>query len=270
MARRKVISREYKVMLRPARFVGDEKALRHAANAFWRDFSQGISDVAVRTEGELGELKANRLVAFFDTPTQQLNAGAYLFRERRDLDDEGREITLKFRHPDRHVAADRRMDPRRGRDARTKFEEDIKPPFVSLYSFSTTLPVDGKKTFNQLKDVARLFPDVPDRLENFPHDEQLQRVGGFTARELVYGGAHVRMSRKPKTDAECALIVWYDHDGSQDKPCVVEFSFRYANKNEKYDGKMSRRAFETFNVLQNTLETWVDPKPRTKTAFVYA
>lgn len=268
MARQQVVSREYKVMLRPRRFDGDEKALRRTAAGFWRDFSRAVDDSVVRTDGELAQLKASRLIRFFDTSKQRLNTGHYIFRERHDLNGGGREITLKFRHPDRHVAADRDMDPRRGPKARTKFEEDIKAPFISLYSFSTTLPVERKETFNRLKDVARLFPDVAGRLDEFAPDESLRVVNGFIARELVLGGANVRISRKTKTDAECALIVWYDHDRQQDKPCAVEFSYRYGNKREDYGGVMSRRAFDAFSVLA-ALDTWVEPKPLTKTAFVY-
>src|SRR5688500_1145403 len=137
----KVISREYKVMLRPQRFAGGEKALRRAAGAFWRDFGRALDDDAVRAEGDLGERKEQRLIRFLDTPAQALNAGSYIFRERRALAGGDREMTLKFRHPDRHVAAARDMAPDSGGKARTKFEEDIKAPFISLYSFSTTLPV---------------------------------------------------------------------------------------------------------------------------------
>jgi hypothetical protein len=69
-------------------------------------------------------------------------------------------------------------------------------------------------------------------------------------------------------DAECGLIVWYDDNGARDKPVAVEFSYRYGNKDEEYGGGVTRRAFDTFDALQS-LTKWVDPKPRTKTAFVY-
>ena len=268
MPMQKVVSREYKVMLRPDRFA-DEKRLRAAASGFWRDFSRAVDNGVVRTEGDLTQRKARRLIRFFDTTDLQLNASKYVFREREDLADGEREVTLKFRHPDRHVAADRDMDAKRGANARTKFEEDVKAPFVSLYSFSTTLPVKRTRTFTRLQDIARLFPDVPGRLREFSKDETLELVNGFTARELVLGGGTVRLARKPGIDAECALIVWYPHGRTNGKPCAVEFSYRYGNKQGEYAGKSSQRAFDTFTRLQTALPAWIDPRPRTKTAFVY-
>ena len=264
----KVISREYKVMLRPQRFAGGEKTLRRTARAFWRDFGRAL-DGGGAVEGDLGELEAQRLICFLDTPAQRLNSGGYIFRERRALAGGEREVTLKFRHPDRHVAAARDMAPDSGGKARTKFEEDIKAPFVSLYSFSTTLRVKDKKRFGELGDVVRVFSDVSGRLEGFAPDEPLAVVNGFTARELVLGGGALQLSRKRKATAECGLIVWYDNDRTHDKPCAVEFSYRYGDKRERYPGALSQRAYETFAVLQTALDSWVEPKPRTKTAFVY-
>jgi hypothetical protein len=265
----KVISREYKVMLRPQRFAGDEKALQRTAKAFWRDFARALDGGAVPAEGELGEVKAQRLIRFLDTPGRRLNAGNYIFRERCALTGGDREMTLKFRHPDRHIAAARDMAPDSSAKARTKFEEDIKAPFVSLYSFSTTLPVKDRKTFTALADVARVFEDVPGRLAGFEPGEALEVVNGFTARELVLGGGAMRQSRKRKTVAECGLIVWYDNDRGEDKPCAVEFSYRYGDKRERYPGGLTQRAYEAFSILQTSLGAWVEPKPRTKTAFVY-
>ena len=268
MATQKVVSREYKVMLRPDMFA-DETRLEAAATEFWRNFLRAVNDCVVRTGGELKRVGARRLIRFLDTSEHQLNSAKYIFREREDLQVGTREVTLKFRHPDRHVAADRDMEPEHAANARTKFEEDIKVPFVSLYSFSTTLPVKPKRTFTRLKDIARLFPDVRERLDTLPADETLEPVHDFTARELVLRGGTVRLSRKPKIDAECALIVWYDHNRKIDKPCAVEFSYRYGNKREEFAGPLTQRAFDAFAVLQTALPKWVDPKPRTKTAFVY-
>jgi hypothetical protein len=78
-----------------------------------------------------------------------------------------------------------------------------------------------------------------------------------------------RRKRRRGKDAECGLIVWYDDNGARDKPVAVELSYRYGNKDEEYGGGVTRRAFETFDALQSRLTEWVDPRPRTKTAFVY-
>jgi hypothetical protein len=113
---------------------------------------------------------------------------------------------------------------------RTKFEEDIKAPFVSLYSFSTTVAVGDWARFETLGDVARLFPDLVRQLGKRSLDAPIEAVRGFTAREVVLGGASMTLARKPKTRAESGLIVWYDEAGRRDRPCAVEFSFRYGKQ----------------------------------------
>jgi hypothetical protein len=147
-------------MLRPVRFAGDEKALLKAADAVWRDLIRSVAEVVLDTSGQLDRVETRRRIRFHDTRRHHLNQGGYIYRERCDMASGEWEVTLKFRHPDRYVAQHRDMAPTRPRDARTKFEEDIKVPFVPLYSFSTTVPVDPARTFRTLRDVARLFPDI--------------------------------------------------------------------------------------------------------------
>lgn len=264
-----VVSREYKVMLRRNRFSGNEQELLKTANAVWRDFSNRIADVALDAKGELTKIKTPRLITFFDTSKQHLNTHHYIFRERRDTESGEREVTLKFRHPDRNVAQDRNMKARGdGEHSRTKFEEDIKAPFLSLYSFSTTLKIGDDSTFDTLRDVARLFPDIRNRIDQFEDGRALIAVNDFTAREVVISGARLQVGKTPKVDAESALIVWYDQDGGPEKPVAVEFSYRYGDNDERYEGSTARRAFDVFDLLGRKLGSWVDPKSRTKTAFV--
>jgi hypothetical protein len=269
MERRSVQSREYKVMLQPRQFNGGRNALLRAAGAWWGDFCGKASSVVIEAKGELAAIKTERLIRFVDTSKERLNDSRYIFRERRAIDSGAREVTLKFRHGDRFVALDRRMDAASPPDQRTKFEEDIKAPFVSLYSFSTTLPIGNERAYRDLGDLAHLFPDIRVRLPDFAEREPVAVVHDFTAREVVIGGGSVKIGKHPGVDAECALIVWYDHGGRNDTPVAVEFSYRYGDKDEHYGGAMARRAFETFQMLQSDLTRWVDPNPRTKTAFVY-
>jgi hypothetical protein len=256
-------------MLRPARFSGDDANLLRRARAFWKDFAGSVAAVARNGDGTLEEIKSRRLITFLDTGGQDLNRAGYIFRDRRDIARGEREVTLKFRHPDRYATQDRNLDAAGAKGARTKFEEDIKAPFVSLYSFSTTVPTGASRGFGSLSDVARLFPDLVDRLPGSLDDARLTAVNGFTARELVVAGASLQLGKARKRAAECALIVWHDHRSRQERPVAVEFSYRYGNKNEKYDGPTSLRAFQVFEVLQTRLARWVDPRSRTKTALVY-
>jgi hypothetical protein len=255
-------------MLQPKRFGEGEQAVLESASAFWRDFCASADNIGIESTGDLDKIKTRRLITFFDTAKQHFNRSNYIFRERQYIDSGEREVTLKFRHADRFVAEDRNMDAAKPKDAQTKFEEDIKASFRSLYSFSTTLATTGKLP-RTLGEMARLIPDVAGRLEGFRRSEPLTPVNDFTARELVIEGASIRLSKQPKVSAECALIVWYDNAGRKSTAVAVEFSYRYGDKNEEYDGTSTLRAFDTLNLLQMKLKKWTDPKGATKTAFVY-
>ena len=269
MEHKKVTSREYKVMLRPDRFRGDEARVLKRAGAFWEDFERILRRVDCSPKGRLAEIEDRRRISFLDTASKRLNRDDYIFRERQDLSSGQREVTLKFRHPDRHVTQDRDLRARTSNRARSKFEEDIKAPFTSLYSFSTTVLIGGNRRFESLSDVGRLFPHVLASLPGARGDERLVVVNGFNARELVIVGGKLRLRKGQQGVADCALIVWYKHGRRSDKPVAVEFSYRYGDKNEEYNGETSLRAFDVFDGLQNRLKRWVHTRSRTKTALVY-
>jgi hypothetical protein len=267
MARKDVASREYKVMLLPDRFAGDEATARLAVDAFWDELAKLMASHDIPTKGTFDEVKAHRLVRFFDTDEHLLNANRYIFRERVDVGTGEREVTLKFRHVDRYVAADRSMDSASQKDTKTKFEEDVKPPFVSVFSFSTTIAVDDDITVAELRQVADLYPGLAEELDDFPKDARLSLVRDFTARETVLVGAFLMLGKKG-IEAECALVIWHDDDDPSTPPVAVEFSFKYADDEEEYGGSLARDAYRMLDIL-NSLDMWVHPNPVTKTAFVY-
>jgi hypothetical protein len=269
VARPKISSREYKVLLRATQFQGDNAVLARSAIAFWQGFRRAIGNIALDTDGRLA-VEERRLIRFHDTSDRRLRRNDYVFRERIDEVAGQREVTLKFRHPDRYLAASRDVTPASSRDARTKFEEDIKAPFQGLYSHSTTQRIGGSKKLNRLNDACRLFPGLPKQLDHYDDEETIAPVRALTVRELVLTGAHVRIGNSPRVEAECALIVWYEAAGDRHRPEVVEFSFRYGDDDEGYDGNAARRAYEIFQILQApALADWVDPTGTTKTAYAY-
>lgn len=269
MARRKdVTSREYKVMLTPAAFDGDDDTLVDVVNSFWSEVGVACEVLDIPTSGSFDTVEARRLIRFFDTDAHALNGERYIVREREDVETGEREVTLKFRHPDRYVASDRSMEPAAGVQAKTKFEEDVKPPFVSVFSFSTTQPLESGHVLEQLSDVADLFPGLADELEELP-EAPLVLVSDFVAREVVLGGATLLLGKRD-IEAECAIVAWYDEGEGDTTPVVVEFSFKYGDDAEDYRGSVARDAYEVLEALQGTLSGWVDPNPRTKTSFVYA
>ncbi len=267
-----VSSREYKVMLKAERFTGSESDLLGSAEDFWSAFKSAIADSVLDTDGSLDEIEKRRTVRFYDTQDHhRLRKNDYVFRERCDCDTNERQVTLKFRHPDRYIAQDRNMAAADEDIGKTKFEEDIKHPFLKLFSFSTKQPIPKDKNLNRMDDPFGLFPGLKDRLiPAVDEDEPIDVVGGFTARELVVTGADFQIGEDPKVEAECGLIAWYDDGGDHAVPLLVEFSFKYKDKKEAYDGKVAQRAYDVFQSLVKRLPEWTKPKGQTKTAYVYS
>ena len=269
MAEVYVGSREYKIMLKADRFAGDEAAALKAATEFWREGVRVFGPAVLFTSGNLDQVKAKRLIRFFDTTSQHFNRNAYIFRERADLDGKEREVTLKFRHPDRYISADRDMGAAKGTKAKTKFEEDIKPPFQHLFSFSTSQVIPPDQNITKIKDVLRLYPGLTKSLKGFSDEEPLSLVDDFTAREIVVSGASMKLGKKHNVSAGCVLVLWYDHAESNGNSVVAEFSFKYGDNGEAYGGGTVRRAYDMFQLLQTRMGDWTDKDSKTKTAFVY-
>lgn len=266
MSRLDVRSREYKVMLQPDAFAGDEDKIREVAARFWSEASEVLEPLDIPTAGAFDEVKARRRIRFLDSAEHVLNTRRYVFRERVDVESEEREVTLKFRHPDRYVASDRDMGSTGRGNAETKFEEDVKPPFISVFSYSTTVEVGDDVDVSRLSEVMGLFPGLADELDD-SDDHELTDVRSFCAREPVLVGAMLQLG-KHDVAAECALVVWHDDaDAASGKPACVEFSFKYGDDQEDYRGSVARDAHDVLQALQQL--SWVHPKPTTKTALVY-
>jgi hypothetical protein len=198
MVQAHVISREYKLMLRAHLFTGAEDELLWKAGAFWRAFTQALREVVFDTDGDLDKIVKRRLIRFYDTKEHCLRKNDYIFRERVDMISGDREVTLKFRHSDRYVARARNMAAVDGKRSKAKFEEDIKPPYQSLYSYSTTQPIADDKKLNQMNDPGRLYPGLPEQLHTYDEDEAITVVGALTARERVLTGADFQIGKESK------------------------------------------------------------------------
>ena len=256
-------------MLRPERFAGSEDECRRAVDAFWGDVGRVLELVDIPTQGSFDEVKAHRRIRFFDTAESGFNDRRYIFRERVDVDSDERQVTLKYRHPDRYLAQDRDIGPKgKAGDTETKFEEDVKPPFVSVFSYSTTVTVDPDQEFGRVDEVVELFPGLADELRDVDTAGNLTVVRDFCARELVLSGAAVLLGNRD-IDAECAMVIWHDDDTAATPPVCVEFSFKYGDNDEDYRGTVTSDAHDMLQALQMDLPEWVHPEPRTKTAFVY-
>ena len=267
MSRLDVKSREYKVMLLPEPFAGGDDDIRRAGVRFWADVRTALEPIDIPTEGSFDEVKARRRIRFLDSVEHVFNSQRYVFRERIDVESSDREVTLKYRHPDRYVASDRDMRAAQTSNAETKFEEDVKPPFVSVFSYSTTVEVDADVDVTRLSQVLDMFPGLEDELADLD-DCDLTDVDSFCAREVVLVGATLLLGKRD-AEAECALVVWHDDGKDDTTPVCVEFSFKYGDDEEDYRGSVARDAHDVLKVLHEQLPDWVHAEPRTKTALVY-
>src|SRR5215831_6525030 len=109
MNREKVISREYKLVLKTENFSGQEKELLNKASMFWKDCKKAIEPVIKSTDGGFDAINTRREIRFYDTKALEMHNMNYIFRERKGISNDKREVTLKFRHPDRYLSQDRDM-----------------------------------------------------------------------------------------------------------------------------------------------------------------
>lgn len=269
MSRQKVISREYKLALKAKNFTGDESELIEKAIGFWTALQKAIKSIAATTERTI-DVKSRREIKFYDTQGETLQNAHYIFRERKDLSDNQKEITLKFRHPDRYVAQDRDMNVQAAVESEIKFEEDIKAPFTVLYSFSSTQAITDETELKKLEHIAKIYGGLTEQFEQSQLEEKIAIVNARVMHEIVINGPQIMLNNDASEKAECALIVWYDAENVGGKPMIAEFSFRYKNKQEEYSAGTSQKAHDVFMLIQEKLERWIDKKNTTKTGLVFA
>jgi hypothetical protein len=256
-------------MLKRDRFSGSRND-PSVASRFWKDFGNEIAGLSLESHGNLATIGKERAITFYDTPDRYLQARSYIFRERVDIKTNAREVTLKFRHPDRFIAEDRDIAAAYVGTAKTKFEEDIKLPFVQFYSLSTTQRMSASRHLSTLKNINKLHPGLRRQLKPFDGNKAIEAVQGFIAEEVVITGANVQIGCRRNIIAECAMIVWREREKRKGKPVVVEFSFRYRNRHGRYEAEAAQQAYDVFGILRRDMGEWVDSDGQTKTGYVFS
>ncbi len=256
----KIESREYKLLLISSRFHGSDPG--NSVTHYWNQLKTLIEAKPIdrHTAGSLTFSKT-RTVKFYDTPgTCRLKANGYVFRER--IENGEREVVLKYRSPDRYIAAHQNMKGK-GSDADPKFEEDIGKPFISKFSHSTKQSIGAGKKLNNMKDPVDLYAGLEEY--NFDLNESIGVVSGLTVTEKLYENAKVDLGNK---NGKFTLTLWYTSPSST-KPTIAEISFKYSDSMEDYTKKVVTRAKKVFEAMQS-MDEWVAENSMTKTAFVYA
>ncbi|EIJ43036.1 hypothetical protein BegalDRAFT_2172 [Beggiatoa alba B18LD] len=251
-------AREYKILLNPSLFNGANPEI--AIASYWTDLQAVIQSSINRSRSGSFTLDKVRTVKFYDTPsTCRLRANDFIFRER--VENGQREVTLKYRSPDRYVSGYQDMQGT-GSDAETKFEDDISTPFVVSYSHSTKQSIGSGKNLNNMDDPIGLFSGLS--AYQFNPNESITLVGGLSISEVVYSGASVDLGSKVAT---FDLTLWYLSANST-TPVTAEISYKYADSNADYSQNVVTRAKTLFMAMQ-TMSAWLATNSMTKTNFVY-
>jgi hypothetical protein len=259
-----VTSREYKLMLDVDRFKDRERA----SGAFL-----SLLDFLVRKAGGRVVEKQNdeerRQTSYLDTSEGALRQQGFALRLREEDDaEEEFQINLKYRDSDRYISAV--QDLSSPQEGKTKFEEDILPPFISKFSHSTSIKTDTNPELSSMDKVMAIFPGL--RELDIDENAAVKTVSDFKALEIVRNLCRLEFHEEPIIKA--SLSFWYLTGEEDEWPLVVEFSFDYdvlesgadREKLELYPYRVVEGANRLFAALQKQ-EGWINFRITTKTAF---
>jgi hypothetical protein len=265
-----VTSREYKLMLNMDRFKDREQASQEFLSLL--DFlveKEGGSVVEEQNDEERNE-EEKRQTSYLDTPERALRQQGFALRlrEEDDNDEEEFQINLKYRASDRYISA--AQDVASPQEGKTKFEEDILPPFVSKFSHSTSIETDTDPELDTMNKVMALFPGLKEL--NIDENTPVETVNDFKVLEVDRKLCKLKFGEEPIIKA--SLSFWYLTGENDEWPLVGEFSFDYdvldseaeREKLETYPRQVVEGANRLFNALQKQ-EGWLSFSTTTKTAF---
>jgi hypothetical protein len=268
ISNRPVTSREYKLMLNMDRFKDREQASQEFLSLL--DFL--VSKEGGRVVEEQNE-EERRQTSYLDTPERALHQQEFALRLREEEDDddeEGFQINLKYRASDRYISA--AQDLSSPQDGKTKFEEDILPPFVSKFSHSTSIETDEDPELDTMNKVMDLFPGL--RELDIDENTPVETVNDFKVLEVDRKLCKLEFGEEPIIKA--SLSFWYLTEEEDEWPLVGEFSFDYdvpdsgadEDELEMYPRQVVEGANRLFNALQKQ-EGWLSFSTTTKTAFAF-
>ena len=269
---RPVTSREYKLMLNADRFKDREAG----SKAFWH-----LVEFLAKEQG--GKVKKQeqehvRRTWYVDTAEFALRRRGFVVRVRKEEDKEKPfKITLKYRESDRYISAVR--DVSSSKKNKTKFEEDILPPFVSKFSHSTAIEQKKPPKLDSVDELAALFPGL--EALGLAKNTPLKTVNGFMAHEVALWMGKLEFGKTPIDHEEhlvkASLSFWYLLGEKDELPLVAEFSFDYDVLKKELDEKKKLERFPRqvvhgtnrfFRALQKQ-SGWLNLNATTKTAYVY-
>jgi hypothetical protein len=262
MSLRRITSREYKVMLDHRMFADRREGLRKLQLVL----ENLLEGHGLKLQGVFGKSE-KRKIAFLDTPSCLLRRSQLILRHRRARGSDGTgDFTLKCRSEDRYLAAGIDLQPPEGVPWKSKFEEDIAPPFSSRYSQSVTISDRRVRRPDRLRQMAAIFPALGCLKQSdvsTDADPPLTIVNDFRPRERVYRGLRFWLS--DAQPATVALILW---SLTWKSPALcAELSFRFGDPKEHYEFPVITASHALFNAIQCL--PCCQPNSPTKTQVAY-
>ena len=254
---RPVTTREYKLILTADRFFDRRKGAAALGELVSYSLRDRDSDIEFQGKEEI------RATYYVDTRDFLLRRAGYAIRVRFEEDEGQFKLSLKHRTPDRYLAAARDLSSAHG-DGVEKFEEDILPPFRSIFSQSNALWFDDEPDLSTLAKAARIFPGLADL---GPPGTILCKVNDVTVREVFHKLCKIKLDRK-KPKIKLGLSFWYLSDDSR-WPIIAECAYDYrADQGDDFALHVVQGANTLFRRLQRQ-PGWFDANATTKTRFVY-
>lgn len=261
-----VTSREYKLMLNADRFKDREQG----SEAFW-----SLVDFLVDKQGGKPEKykkvkKKKRRTWYADTAGLALRRHGFVLRLREEEGEVKKyKITLKCRASDRYVSAS--QDVSSSEEGKTKFEEDIMPPFTSKFAHSTAVRTNELPSLGEMDKAVALFPGL--KALEIPGNTPIETVNSFTAYEIALWIGKIYFGEGPKIKA--CLTFWYLLGEEDELPLVAEFSFDYdvlkrppEDHLEQFPTQVVAGTNRFFKTLQKQ-SGWINFNATTKTAYAY-
>lgn len=252
-------SREYKILLEPARFTGNADQVKADANNFLADFNAELKRQGLMAVVEK-KFKADkvRTVSFYDTPGScKLKAENYVVRERTQVNNGKREVMMKRRT---NTLAELEGITLSGAypGASSKIEADIIPGKVT-YSISTKQTV-GNEPLDSIAALDKLFPDLK---KNFKQSGALAKVSDLTVTDHSFGGPELQLDNQL---FNFDMSIWYVNDVT--KPVIVELSYKITEPTGEFSPTSLKNADSIMGTITG-MNKWAAPESVMKTAWVY-
>lgn len=267
MKSKPVTSREYKLLLHSEKF-GDR-------NQGADKFSALIQNLAEEMSYPFGEYteEMRRITWYIDTENRDLYKNNYVLRIRDESSEKGRyKVMLKFRNPDRYISSSKKnTSPMK---FESKFEEDILPPFISMFSNSASIKMEELPELKKVNHAIKLFP-VLEELE-LKSKTPLVITSNFKAFEIARWVGAFDMGKKLPVKA--SLNFWYKTKECSKVPLVSEFSFDYDQLDEETTGENEIESYPLSTVtnaeyfyrrLQTKNNWFMKDNTTTKTIYAY-